>query len=135
MRGNHNEYLDQEVHAAAGGPLPERLLTGRTLEPTEIEAVVFLSAVTAAISFAITEAKLSRPLREWAKARSFFWGELFCCGYCFGHWVAAVLVLAYRPRLFVWWWPVDYLFTALVIAWLSAFQWAALCLLMEKAGK
>ena len=73
--------------------------------------------------------------RKWAKARSFFWGELFCCGYCFGHWVAAVLVLAYRPRLFVWWWPVDYLFTALVIAWLSAFQWAALCLLMEKAGK
>ena len=100
-----------------------------------IEAVVFLSAVTAAISFAITEAKLTRPLREWAKARSFFWGELFGCGYCFGHWVAAVLVLAYRPRLFVWWWPVDYLFTALVIAWLSAFQWAVLCLLMEKAGR
>ena len=48
---------------------------------------------------------------------------------------SAVLVLAYRPRLFVWWWPVDYLFTALVIAWLSAFQWAALCLLMEKAGR
>jgi hypothetical protein len=29
----------------------------------------------------------------------------------------------------------DYLLTTLVIAWLAAFQWAALCWLMEKAKK
>jgi hypothetical protein len=29
----------------------------------------------------------------------------------------------------------DYGLTALVIAWLAAFQWAALCWLMERAAK
>jgi len=41
----------------------------------------------------------------------------------------------YRPRLFVFWWLLDYFLTALLIAWLSGFQWAAMCWLMEKAGK
>ena len=73
--------------------------------------------------------------RSSESARPAIWGELLSCGYCLSHWVAAALVLAYQPRLFWFWWPVDYLFTTLVVAWLSAFHWGALCLLMEKAGK
>ncbi len=57
------------------------------------------------------------------------------CGYCLGHWAAFGLVAVYRPRLFEAWWLLDYVLTALVIAWLAAFQWAALCWLMEKAKK
>ncbi len=52
-----------------------------------------------------------------------------------GHWVAFGLVAVYRPRLFEGWWLLAYFLTALVIAWLAAFQWAALCWLMDKAGK
>ena len=62
-------------------------------------------------------------------------GEMFSCGYCFGHWAAFVLVAFYRPRLFEFWWLPDYFFTALVIAWFSAFQWIMMCLLMQKTGK
>jgi hypothetical protein len=49
--------------------------------------------------------------------------------------VAFVLVAIYRAKLFQLWWLLDYFLTALVIAWLSAFQGILLCWLMDKAGK
>jgi hypothetical protein len=45
------------------------------------------------------------------------------------------LVVLCRLTLFKIWWPLDYFLTALVIAWLGAFQWALMCLLMAKAEK
>lgn len=96
--------------------------------------VVWLSLVTASISYTITETKLFKAPREWMQKKG-HWGEVFSCGYCFGHWVAFALVAIYRPRLFDVWWPLDYLLTALVIAWLSGIQWALMCLLMQKTGK
>jgi hypothetical protein len=98
-------------------------------------AVASFSFVAASISFTVTEIKLFLPLREWVKKRNTFLGELFSCGYCFGHWVAFALVAVYRPKLFEAWWQLDYFLTALVIAWFAAFQWAVMCWLMEKANK
>lgn len=100
-----------------------------------MEAVIYLSFVTASVSFTVTETKLFRPLREWVQGRSRFLGALLSCGYCLGHWVAFALVGIYQPRLFEAWWPMDYFLTALVIAWLAGFQWVVLCWLMERAGK
>jgi hypothetical protein len=97
--------------------------------------VIYLSLVTASISFTVSQAKLFLPLREWAKRKIPRLGELLSCGYCLGHWVCFGLVAVYRPRLFESWWLFDYFLTALVIAWLSAFQWVILCWLMEKVGK
>ena len=97
--------------------------------------IVWLSAANAAIAFTVAEARLFLPGRQWVRTRSAFLGELFGCGYCLGHWMAFVLTALYRPRLFVGWWPLDYFLTALVIAWLSAFQWIVLCWLMQRAGK
>lgn len=97
--------------------------------------VVGFSLVTASISFTLAEAKLFGPWREWIARRSTLLGELFACGYCVGHWVALVMVAAFRPRLFEIWWLADYLMTMLAIAWLAAFQWATLCVLLEKVGK
>ncbi|HEY5912871.1 MAG TPA: DUF1360 domain-containing protein [Verrucomicrobiae bacterium] len=79
--------------------------------------------------------KIFRPLREWVKGRSHFLGELLFCGYCFGHWTAFALEAIYRPRLFEVWAPLDYFLSALVIAWLGAFQWIVLCMCMQKTGK
>lgn len=101
----------------------------------QMEKVIYLSVVTASISFAISEAKVSLPFRDWMKKKNSFLGELFCCGYCLGHWVAFALVAIYRPRLFESWWLLDYILTALFIAWLSSFQWAVMCWVMEKTGK
>ena len=96
---------------------------------------LYLSLVTAALSFTVSETRLFKPWRDWLEGRSRFLGELFACGYCLGHWIALGLVAIYRPRLFEAWWPLDYLLTAIAIAWLAAFQWALLCWWMDKAGK
>jgi len=100
-----------------------------------MELIALLSVVTASIAFTVTEMKLFLPLREWVMRRSPFWGEAVSCGYCLGHWLAFALVAIYRPRLFDAWWVLDYFLTALVIAWLAALQWAALCWIMVKIGK
>lgn len=100
-----------------------------------MERIIYLSFITVSISFTVTETKLFKPLREWVKEKNSFLGEIISCGYCLGHWIALVLVAVYQPRLFVSWWLLDYFLSAIVIAWLVAFQWALLCWLMEKIGK
>ncbi len=97
--------------------------------------MLWLSLATASVAFTLSEAAVFAGAREWVKGRSVWLGRLVCCGYCIGHWLALGLVAIYRPRLFAWWWLLDYFLTALVIAWLAAFQWAALCWLMAKAQK
>jgi hypothetical protein len=91
--------------------------------------------VCASISFTVTETKIFKSLREWMIQKNTFFGELLSCGYCFGHWVAFAMVAVYRPKLFKFCWLLDYFFTALVIAWLSAFQWVVMCWFMEKIDK
>lgn len=100
-----------------------------------MEQVLILSLVTASISFTVSESKLFEAMRWKVKARSHFLGELVSCGYCIGHWIAFVLVAIYRPKLLDSWWILDYFLTILVIAWLSGIQWAAMCVLLDKAGK
>lgn len=100
-----------------------------------LDMVLLLSLVTASISFTVSEAKVFLPVRAWAKKAPGPLGELLSCGYCLGHWVAFGLVAIYRPRLFNAWWLLDYFLTALVIAWLSGFQWIMLCWMMQRTGK
>ncbi len=100
-----------------------------------MEQIIYLSFVTASVSFTVTETKLFLPVRNWLKAKDSFLRELLSCGYCFGHWMAFALVAVYRPRLFESWWALDYFLTAIVIAWLAGFQWAVLCWLLETADK
>lgn len=100
-----------------------------------METIIYLSLVTASISFTVTETKLFKPLREALNRKSSLLGGLFSCGYCFGHWVAFALVVIYKPRLFDSWWLLDYFLTAIFIAWLSGIQWVLMCLLIEKTGK
>lgn len=101
----------------------------------DLPAVFLLSAVTASIAFTVAETKIFKGLREWLKANRPFLGDLFSCGYCFGHWIAFFLTAIYRPRLFHAWPLMDYFLTALLIAWSAAFQWILLCLLVQKVGK
>lgn len=103
--------------------------------PALMERLVWLSMANAAIAFTVTETKLFHRFREWRKGKNSFLGELVSCGYCFGHWSAFLLVAIYQLRLFERWWPLDYFLTALVMAWLSGFQWALLCWVMQKGGK
>jgi hypothetical protein len=97
--------------------------------------LVWLSVVTAAISFTIAETRLFRPFRNWVKMKSNLLGELICCGYCLGFWISLGLVAIYQPRLFQSWWLLDYFLTSLAIAWMAAFQWGLMCWLFRKTGK
>jgi hypothetical protein len=99
------------------------------------ELVIWLSILTASVSFTVTETKLFSPLRVWITRQSNFLGHLINCGYCTGHWIAFILVAAYQPRLFHIHGLTDYFFTALVIAWLGGVQWAIMCWLMKITGK
>lgn len=100
-----------------------------------MKMIIYLSFVTASISFTFAETKMFAPLREWVKGKNSALGEFLSCGYCFSHWVAFALVAIYQPALFELWWLLDYFLTAIVIAWLSAFQWIVMCWLMAQAGK
>lgn len=100
-----------------------------------MKQVILLSMVTACISFTVAEMKLFAPFRAWIKGKNFFFGELFLCGYCLGHWVAFILVAIYRPRLFQSWWLIDYFLTAVIVAWLAAVQWIIMSWLFGKTGK
>jgi len=97
--------------------------------------IILLGVAAASISFTISETKLFKSFREWTKAKNKFWGELFSCGYCLGHWASFALVAIFRPKLFESWWLLDYFLTALVIAWLSGAQWIVMCWLMKETGK
>lgn len=123
---NVNQYMDKEIHVTTGFTLPQRV---------HMKNVIYLSLVTASLSFTITETKIFEPLREWLKKKNSFLGNLFSCGYCFGHWIAFALTAIYKAKLFDSWWLQDYFFTAVVIAWLAGLQWILMCRVMEKAGK
>ncbi|MDR4498756.1 MAG: hypothetical protein MRK02_12680 [Candidatus Scalindua sp.] len=73
-----------------------------------MKTVIYLSFVTASISFTLTETKIFKPMREWAKSKNALVEELVSCGYCFGHWVAFSFVAIYQPKLFEIWWVLDY---------------------------
>ncbi len=77
------------------------------------EIFLYLSIVTASISFTATEAKIVKALREWIKSKNGILGELVSCGYCFGHWIAFALVAIYQPKLFELWWLLDYFFNGI----------------------
>jgi hypothetical protein len=100
-----------------------------------MQKLVFVSFITATISFAVSESKLFRLLRERTKAKNSLLGKLLSCGYCLGHWVAIAMVVLLGIKLFDTWWLLDYLLTALAVGWLSGLQWAVMCWVMEKAGK
>ena len=100
-----------------------------------MDQIVYLFFVTASVSFTVTETKLFLPIREWIKAKNSYFGELISCGYCFGHWLAFALVAVYRSKLSESWWLLDYFLTAIIITWMSAFQWILMCWLMDKAAK
>jgi hypothetical protein len=99
-----------------------------------MEQVIYLSMVTACLSYTVTETRFFEPVRKLVKEVPFF-GKLLSCGYCLGHWIAFVLTAIYLPRLFSFWWPLDYFLTAVAVAWLAGVQWGIMSLIMLKADK
>jgi len=99
-------------------------------------SIAVLSALTAAIAFLLTEARITEPLRNRMLLGAPWLTGVFRCGYCAGHWIALGLVAASRPKLaIVAIEPIDLLLAALLVAWLAGFQWAAFCWFLKAIGK
>ena len=81
---------------------------------------------TAAVAYLVSQSEAFGWLRLWASKHSAFFDKLFACGYCLSHWIAVPLVIIYDMRIFKMFWPLDYLLTILVIAWLATFQYVIL---------
>ncbi len=84
--------------------------------------IAILSVFVAAAAFLVSEAALFRPLRAWVAHHSDWLGKLVRCGFCLSWWFSGAVCLIWRPELPGFVWP----FSAIVIAWLAAFQWALL---------
>lgn len=102
---------------------------------TDVEHSALLSLATASIAFTVAETKVFERPRRLAKRIHPWAGKLVSCGYCISHWVAFALVAIYQPRLFIGAGALDWFLTAVVIAWLAAFQWVVLAWIMAKVGK
>lgn len=83
---------------------------------------ILLSMVVASVSFFFAHSQLAGTARAWVLKRSSFFGMLVECPYCLGHWLAVIALLLFPIRLFGVVWPVDYLLTWFVIAWMAGLQ-------------
>ncbi len=91
--------------------------------PGGLTKAILLSMVVASISFFISHSQLLEKFRERiGKASTFLWQLITCC-YCLGHWLAAALILLMpSTRLLGVFWPIDYLFTWIIISWMAGIQ-------------
>ncbi|HLG51534.1 MAG TPA: DUF1360 domain-containing protein [Chloroflexota bacterium] len=60
---------------------------------------IFLGAINHQITVIVVESLLFQGVREAARRRSRWLGELIRCHLCFGTWVGFLLALVFRPRL------------------------------------
>lgn len=71
---------------------------------------IILGLASAVVSVTVTQSYLTVEFRKWLAPRSEFFGKLFTCSYCFGHWTAALLLAWYYPgRSWDWY----------LVAWLA----------------
>jgi hypothetical protein len=60
--------------------------------PMLLESLFILALANFAIAITVTRSVMFEGFRQFViKRRSLFWGNLFSCPYCFGHWSAFVL--------------------------------------------
>lgn len=97
-----------------------------------LEGLFTLSMVNAAIVFTLVNSLLFKKFREFIGAGSDLLNKLVNCDYCLGFWVALLLVfLTYGLKIGL----LDFIFNTLLVAWMSGFQCAILCLIFQKTGK
>lgn len=63
----------------------------------ELMKIIVLAFVVSPICLTITKTKAFKPFRTFIKSHSAFFGKLFSCPYCFGHWTSFIMVAIFRP--------------------------------------
>lgn len=83
--------------------------------------LAWLALAVASASYTISKTKIAVPFRNWARARNAWLGDLVSCPYCVSHYLAAIAVLLYRPRVVNLLWVFD-----IGVAWLATITVSAL---------
>lgn len=94
-----------------------------------MRAFILLTLALSAATYTLTCAKIFDVPRAWVLRKSAFLGALVDCPYCASHWLAALAVAVYRPRLGVH--PSPWLDGAaawLVLVWCAALATTVLAL-------
>jgi len=66
---------------------------------SDMRAFILLTLALSAATYTLTCAKIFDAPRAWVLRKSAFVGALVDCPYCASHWLAALAVAVYRPRL------------------------------------
>jgi len=61
--------------------------------------LVLLGIAAGTAAFTLAKTKITEHGRWWVKKKSTWLGNLFGCPYCLSHWLVAIAVLIYRPRV------------------------------------
>ena len=82
---------------------------------------IILSMAVSVISLTLTKSRLFLPVRFWFGSKgNRLVSDFITCPYCLSHWVAIVLVVAYKVRLVSLWLPIDYLITAFAVVCIAS---------------
>lgn len=95
---------------------------------------LFISIVTAAISYLITHSEIMASFQTWINKKDKLPMKLYIlltCGYCLGHWIAVPLVFLYRLRVVNCWLPLDLILTVLAVAFVSGMLYFLMIYLMK----
>lgn len=69
------------------------------MNTNQIYLVAVLSFAVSAISVTVTTSSLFATFRGWLLERNEWFGKLFSCSYCFGHWMLFLAMIFYGPNL------------------------------------
>ena len=60
---------------------------------------ILISIAVSVVSMTVTKAVVFKPLRDYVKKKSEFFGELLSCPFCFSFWLALPLQAMFKIRL------------------------------------
>lgn len=86
-----------------------------------IEKLIICTLLTASLSWLVTQSEIFSPFRMWIIKRTRFFGKLCDCHYCLSHWIAFAIVIMFDIRLIGTYFILDWLLTAVTMAWLVTF--------------
>jgi hypothetical protein len=88
-----------------------------------VVAAAALAFSAGTVSFTVSTAKISVPLRMWLHHRTSAFGrwvfELVSCVFCLGMWLNLAAAGVYRPWLVQLWWPLDWVVTGTAMTGIS----------------
>ena len=100
-----------------------------------MQGIIWLGISAGVISFTIAEMKIFAWLRDLAKKKSRFFGDLLSCFYCVGFWISAVICLIYQPNVINQIPVVDEVLTYFIVCGISGLWGLVMCMLFSLSNK